>query len=34
MEDETIVAQRVMFDVIRVAGMDVTKGTSKNDRLC
>ena len=25
MEEETIVAQRVLFDAIRVAGMDVTE---------
>jgi len=29
MEEDTIVAQRMVFDVIRVVGMDVTQGISK-----
>jgi len=33
MEEETIVAQRVVFDAIRVVGMDVTKMETSNKMI-
>ena len=35
MEEDTIVAQRIVFDAIQVVGMDVTKiHIKEDDRMC